>query len=248
MSMYVVSHKNVDLILPKDYHVIAVGNDKDKVLNKTFSDNTGDNIAHKNSSYCELTALYWLWKNSHDEEIGLCHYRRLFMFEELSKNDIIPFSELSELLRKYDIVLPPIYHNDTTVYEHYIADHIKADIDNVGKIIGDMYPNYSESFSHIVNGKNEYGFNIFASNRELMEEYCVWVFDILQRLETITDIINSDSYQKRIFGFLSERLFTTWIYHQKLSIKELPIKNPEHSEEKIYQKKLRKLARSGYTL
>ena len=75
MSMYVVSHKILDLVLHKNYHVIAVGNDKDKVLNKTFSDNIGDNLPHKNSSYCELTALYWLWKNPQDEEIGLCYYR-----------------------------------------------------------------------------------------------------------------------------------------------------------------------------
>lgn len=248
MSMYVVSHKNVDLIFPEDYRIIAVGNDKDKVVNKNFSDNIGDNIAYKNSSYCELTALYWLWKNSSDNKFGLCHYRRLFIFEELGNNDIVPFSELSELLKKYDIILPPIYHNDTTVYNHYVTSHKESDIYNVGKIINDVYPNYSESFSYVMNGKNEYGFNIFASNRELMDEYCIWVFDILQRLESITDITSYDDYQKRIFGFLSERLFTTWIHHRKLSIKELPIKNPEHSEEKIYQKKLSKLTRPEYVL
>lgn len=248
MSMYVVSHKKVDLTLPEGYHIIAVGNDKDQVINKTFSDDIGDNIAFKNSSYCELTALYWLWKNTQDERLGLCHYRRMFMYEELDNNNIVPFTELEELLKKYDIVLPPIYHNDRTVYEHYVSDHIKADIDNVGRVIADVYPNYKEAFTHIMNGNNEYGFNIFASNRILMDEYCNWVFDILQRVEFITDITDYDDYQKRIFGFLSERLFTTWIYHKKLSIKELPIKNSEHSEEKIYQKKLRKLARPRYIL
>ena len=248
MSMYVVSHKNVDLILPEDYHIIAVGNNKDKVINKNFSDNIGDNIAHKNISYCELTALYWLWKNSNDKKIGLCHYRRLFTFEELGNNAIVPFSELSKLLKKYDIILPPIYHNNTTVYDHYVSSHMQTDIYNVGKIIDDIYPKYSESFSHILNGNNEYGFNIFVSNRELMEEYCIWLFDILERLESITNITDYDDYQKRIFGFLSERLFTTWIYHRKLLIKELPIKNPEYSEEKIYQKKLRKITRPKYTL
>jgi len=248
MSMYVVSHKNVDLALPEDYHIIAVGNDKANIITKTFSDNTGENIAHKNSSYCELTALYWIWKNTQDRATGLCHYRRLFMYEELGNNDILPFAVLKELLKEYDIVLPPVYQNNLTVYEHYIRDHIKSDIDNVGKIIADVYPNYKDSFNHIMNGNNQYGFNIFASNRELMDEYCIWVFDVLQKLESITDISKYDDYQKRIFGFMSERLFTVWIYQNKLSIKELPIKNPEHSEEKIYEKKLRKLARPGYTL
>lgn len=187
-------------------------------------------------------------ENIHDKKFGLCRYRRLFMFEELGNNDIVPFAELTELLKKHDIVLPPIHHTNTTVYEHYVADHIKVDIDNIGRIISDIYPNYRESFSHIMNGNNEYGFNIFASNHELINKYCFWLFDILQRLESTTDITGYDGYQKRIFGFLSERLFITWIYHQKLSIKELHIKNPEHSEEKIYQKKLRKLERPKYSL
>ena len=41
-------------------------------------DNTGDHISSKNPSYCELTGLYWAWKNLDCEYIGLCHYRRYF--------------------------------------------------------------------------------------------------------------------------------------------------------------------------
>ena len=67
---------NDDVYLP-----IQVGKANSKIDLGFQGDDEGKNISEKNFSYCELTAVYWAWKNLKDiDYIGLCHYRRFFDF------------------------------------------------------------------------------------------------------------------------------------------------------------------------
>ena len=80
IKVFVVSHKKLMLELPSGYSVISVGklNDDPTVL---YHDNEGDNISRKNKNYCELTALYWIWKNYKCDITGLVHYRRYLKYK-----------------------------------------------------------------------------------------------------------------------------------------------------------------------
>ena len=77
IKILVATHKKY--WMPEDdvYLPIHVGREGKADLGYV-GDNTGDNISEKNANYCELTGLYWAWKNLKCDYIGLCHYRRYF--------------------------------------------------------------------------------------------------------------------------------------------------------------------------
>ncbi len=96
LKIFIATHKKFDVPKSK-YHVpLHVGREGKEDLGY-LGDNTGDNISLKNPNYCELTGLYWIWKNVKDVDyIGLCHYRRYF----LKPNFLMKFVNLYKLFEK----------------------------------------------------------------------------------------------------------------------------------------------------
>ena len=97
--IYIVTHKRVDLPKLKGYRAIQVGSAEEDFPG-CLRDDTGDNIADRNASYCELTAMYWIWKNTDDPFKGLAHYRRYFGRRPLSSrvSDILGYDALIGML------------------------------------------------------------------------------------------------------------------------------------------------------
>ena len=238
--IYVVTHKNISLKLPENYKIIGVGNNS--IINEDLHDNTGDNISSKNKNYCELTALYWIWKNSNDDIVGLEHYRRMFLNDNIGEIGLLNEDEILFILNNYDIIVPTLFNNKTrTVYQHYVEDHKKRDIELAQNIINSKYPEYNSSFNQVMNSKYEYGFNMMITRKDILDEYSQWLFDILFDLENKIDISKYDEYQKRIYGFLSERLFNVWLKYKKYNVKENVIANILDSKEKILDRKIKKI-------
>lgn len=76
IKVIVAAHKPYRMPQDSMYVPLHVGRALDDQDLGWQGDNTGDNISLKNPYYCELTGLYWAWKNLKADAIGLVHYRR----------------------------------------------------------------------------------------------------------------------------------------------------------------------------
>lgn len=68
---------------------------------------------------------------------------------------------------------------------------------------------------------------MFITNKINYDSYCKWLFSILFELEKHIDLTGYNEYQKRIYGFLSERLLNVWIKHNKLKLCEVGVLSTE---------------------
>lgn len=230
IKILVATHK--PYWMPKDdvYLPIKLTREYNKEL-RLIGDDTGDNIAHKNINYCELSAQYWAWKNLVCDYIGCCHYRRYFAKHNIFTNNlekkraaILNRQDFEKLLQEYDVILPKKRNYFIeTVRSQYEHAHNKHDLDEVEKIISEFYPNYSDAFNKVMGRTRLYILNMFVMKKDLLDKYFNWLFPILFELEKRIDITSYNQYEARVFGYIAERLFNVWIEKEHLKIKEMPI-------------------------
>ena len=204
-----------------------------------IGDDTGDNISAKNPNYCELTALYWGWKNLNADFVGLIHYRRFFArhLPAGPADRILRGKELAERLARVPVLLPsPRRYFIETNRSHYIHAHHREDLETVQSVIRDLYPEYSASFHRVMNRTGGHRFNMFIMRRDILDGYCRWLFGILFETEKRLDISGYSPYDARVFGFIAERLLDVYFEHEKIPYRNGPTIHLEsqHWDRKIY--------------
>lgn len=224
MKIYCITHKVIDLELPSIYQKLLVGAEG-KTSDETYvrDDGNKDNISAKNKYYCELTGLYYMWKHTSDDIIGLVHYRRFFEKHgfHLTKFKPIEEKDIEKILSKYDVIVPYSLFYFKSIYKQYIKNHYKDDLDKTRAIISRMYPEYVEDYDAIMNGHRVFALNMFICKKEIIDAYSKWLFDILFALEKEIDISDRSVQQQRVYGFISERLFDVYLRHHHYSYKNV---------------------------
>lgn len=245
IKIYVCQHKDSVTLKDAVFTPIHVGKEKSKVPLNAIGDDTGDNISVKNPFYCELTAVYWAWKNDPSSDwIGLMHYRRYLNISQkkaqVDQHGCINIDQLTpDTLTEFGInaqsvknliknnpsvqaILPKKWSvkkaGFSSLEKHYEKSdfHYKKDLIATRNIIKKNHPTYLENFDIALNDHEGYFTNMFILKKDLFNDYCDWLFSILFELEKSTDLTNYSNAAKRIYGYLSERLLNVFLLQRNL--------------------------------
>ena len=230
IKIIVATHKkyqmpNDDIYLP--IHVGAEG--KESIGYQ--ADNVGENISNKNSYFCELTGLYWAWKNLNADYIGLSHYRRHFTCcknipkkEEDKFEILLNREQVEKILETTDIILPKKrkYYIEN-LYDHYKHTMYIEPLDETRRIIEEQCPEYLTEFDKLHKRTSAHMFNMLIMKKEYLDKYCDWVFKILFELEQRVKPEQYDSFHARYLGRISELLLDVWINTNNLKYEEIKV-------------------------
>lgn len=237
-KIYVVAHKDFSIPIDTMYVPIQVGAQSDLFGSRGIRDNTENNIAGKNPNYCELTALYWIWKNVKNIDIvGICHYRRYFVMHH---KKLLTEQDINNFLKKYDAIVPKMQTVSRSVKQFYYiqGEGRKNDIERVAQIIGKKYPDYIPSLDYVFNSSKAYYCNMMITSKKLFDDYCAWLFDILFELEKNVDLSDYTKEEARIYGYLSEILQNVWMHKNGLKLKHIEVINTEQDFKACVRKRL----------
>ncbi|MDR0484718.1 MAG: DUF4422 domain-containing protein [Alphaproteobacteria bacterium] len=239
----VACHNQQKILETDSIKAILVGAENSKLDIYSYKDNIYDNISVKNPDFNELTAQYWAWKNMDKAitHVGFFHYRRyLSLKRTIFPKKLLPnfpklmscifgFTDknLKQLITDFDIVLPQktdnlLYINKSvkrvSLKEHFNHHHSSNVVNEVENIILEKFPQYQEALYFSYNEKKSYYKNIFIMNRAYFNDYMNFMFSILFEFEA-KNLDNKITSQKRINGFIAERLLNIYINHLVLSRK-----------------------------
>lgn len=207
-----VTRSTKDKPIKTEYNVrsweeeIYAGAALDYIENNLTRDNAGKNISGKNRKYCELTAMYWMWKNTDHDYIGLSHYRRRFDFTD---------EEVSAITAgEADAVFTTPVINVPSVEYMYGKNHEISDWEITKKVVKDLFPDYYDALVEVADSNYYIPYNMFVMKKQVFDKYCSWLFSVLEECERIIGN-KEDVYQNRYIGFLAERLMTAYfLYHR----------------------------------
>ncbi len=215
MRMYMArSHKDRPLneqpSLPDHVQPLQVGAANTDMRIAALSDADGDNISAKNVNYSELTGLYWIWKNKlliqgngneRSQYYGLSQYRRMLDF---SGDDLLRLED-----NDVDVILPypmPYEPDINAHHERYLSEE---DFGALVSALKELQPEYADVFPDILKQEYLYNYNVILAKKDVLKDYCDWLFPILERTEELS-VPRGNERADRYIGYMGETLETLY--------------------------------------
>lgn len=199
-----------ECIEPGYVRTVQVGTSITEKKQVQFYDNDGENISDKNKNFCELTGLYWVWRNQiikDDDEnayYGIAHYRRIL---QLTEDDLFRLRS-----NNIDVVLPypmPYASDIESHHKRYLTD---KEWNSVLQALKELQPEYLKAWETISKQEYFYNYNIILAKKDVLREYCEWLFPILFRVEELN---SPECIEKpnRFIGYIAETLETLYFMY-----------------------------------
>lgn len=243
VGVYVVTHKDAKLsTLPDGYKFIHAGHALAKNdFGYAGDDDTGDNISRLNPFLDEVTALYWIWKNTKHTHTGFVHYRRFFTNttnqKTFSAKKILSVKDILKILSEYDFIVQKEDKSEVTLREQVLLSVGQPDLVQVCERIirnhlARTQPDYLDVFDDVINDITLFPCGMHITRRNIFNAYCEWLFSfMLDATKDVRDKLKIDSKSlgemphqySRVMGHFAERMMTIWLVKNHLRIKTLPI-------------------------
>lgn len=233
IKIIVATHKKYQMPEDDMYLPLHVGREgKDDI--GYIGDNTGENISATNPRLCELTGMYWAWKNLKADYIGLVHYRRHFTFvrrlKRLFYHDkfrmIASKEEMEKAFMETDVIVP----NKRKYYIETMESHFlhlpytfEHDYEVLEDVIKELAPDYYDSFRKVMDGTSAHMFNMFVMKRDLFDKYCEWLFPIILEADKRINVDGYDRMQARAVAYYGEFMLDVWMAKNNISYKEVDV-------------------------
>ena len=229
-TVLVATHKSY--WMPEDdlYLPVQVGTSLHERIDGYAHDDEGDSISEKNPRYCELTALWWGWRNLSCDWLGLAHYRR--HFAGVGERGVLTHAEAADLFKHGEVVVtrPRKYYIET-IASHYTHtfDHDGSQLDALRHAVDAVSPKRVSYLDAFLGQTHGHMFNMFIMPREVLDPYCTWLFDVLDVAEKRIDFSGMDDFQARCMGRLAERLLDPWLMSEGVHVRELRVQGMERT-------------------
>ena len=219
LKILVASHKPDRVYHDDVYTPIHVGRAISKFKNEMadmIGDDTGDNISSKNGEFCELTAIYWAWKNLKDADyIGLAHYRRYFETKFTSAN-------IEDVFKTHDVILAKPYLHDR-YNEMKMARTLDMEDEVIFlKVFKRLFPEYEQTLINYMYGFKDYSYDMFVMKTATFNDSCSFLFSILFECDKLMKPLPYTCSSRRL-GYIAEYLLPIYCFHHKLRIRTEPV-------------------------